>query len=162
MRKGEKGIFIFIGVAIALVISIRAWLGHFDVSKDQGIPYYTTASHELAQKALSIYKKNKCKSCHTLWSNRDIMRTVPAPPLDGIGVIRTEDWFYEYLSAPDPKIILPSRLKKQFQMPSYAHLPESDRKILAKYLASLKVEDWYLEETKKREFEKLTGESYQP
>lgn len=162
MIKGEKKIFMIIGVVITLIFIIKAWLGHFDVSDDKGIPYYTTSTHELAQKALLIYKVNNCKSCHTLWSIRDIMQTVPSPPLDGIGEIRSEKWLYEYLSAPDPQVILPSRLKKQFQMPSYAHLEESDRKVLAQYLSSLKVEDWYLEETKKREFEKLTGKKYQP
>lgn len=45
-------------------------------------------------------------------------------------------------------------------MPSYAHLPEQDRKVLAAYMASLKVKDWYLEETKKAEYEKLTGKDY--
>jgi len=29
-------------------------------------------------------------------------------------------------------------------------------------MASLKVEDWYLEETKKRAYEKLTGKEYTP
>ena len=44
-------------------------------------------------------------------------------------------------------------------MPSYAHLPEQERRLLAQYMASLKVEDWYLEATKKAEYEKLTGSS---
>jgi hypothetical protein len=90
------------------------------------------------------------------------MQTVPAPALDGIGSLRSEKFFYEYFSAEDPKTILPSRLKEEFQMPSYAHLPEEDRRILAAYMSSLKVEDWYLEETRKREYEKLTGKKYQP
>ena len=57
---------------------------------------------------------------------------------------------------------MPSRLKPEFRMPSYAALPEERRRLLAKYMDSLKVEDWYLEETKKREYEKLTGEKYTP
>jgi hypothetical protein len=36
-------------------------------------------------------------------------------------------------------------------------MPEADRKLMANYLASLKVKDWYLEQTKKDEQEKLTG-----
>lgn len=162
MKKGEKGIFIVIGVSIALAIVIKAVLGHFNSADDPGIPYYSTASKEVSEKAMLLYKKNGCKSCHSLWTNRDIMRTVPAPPLDGIGSLRSEKFFYEYFSAEDPKTILPSRLKKEFQMPSYAHLPEEDRKVLASYMSSLKVKDWYLEETRKREYEKLTGKKYQP
>ena len=45
-------------------------------------------------------------------------------------------------------------------MPSYASLPEQDRRVLAQYLASLKVKDWYLEQTRKAEYEKLTGLEY--
>jgi hypothetical protein len=51
-------------------------------------------------------------------------------------------------------------LKKEYQMPSYAALPETDRKLLAQYLSSLKVKDWYLDQTKKAEYEKLTGVEY--
>jgi hypothetical protein len=47
-------------------------------------------------------------------------------------------------------------------MPSFSQLPESDRHALAGYMASLKVKDWYLEETRKAEFEKLTGKEYKP
>jgi hypothetical protein len=47
-------------------------------------------------------------------------------------------------------------------MPSYAHLHENERRLLAQYLASLKVKDWYLEDTKKAEYEKLTGKDYKP
>jgi sulfur-oxidizing protein SoxX len=39
-------------------------------------------------------------------------------------------------------------------------MPEGDRHILAQYLASLKVKNWYLEQTKKSEYEKLTGKVY--
>ena len=42
-------------------------------------------------------------------------------------------------------------------MPSYATLPEGERHLLAQYLASLKVKDWYFDQTKKAEYEKLTG-----
>ena len=162
MRKAEKKIFVIIGVTIGLVVVLKAILGHYNNVDDPGIPYYSTASKETSNNALLLYKKYECKGCHTLWTQRDIMKTVPSPPLDGIGSIRTETFFYEYLSAADPKTILPSRLKAEFQMPSYAHLPEEERKLLASYLSSLKVKDWYLEETKKREYEKLTGKKYKP
>jgi hypothetical protein len=88
---------------------------------------------------------------------KDVMQSVPAPMLDGIGSLRTESWLYDYLSSTNPQSILPSRLKKKYQMPSYASMPEADRKLMANYLASLKVKDWYLEQTKKDEQEKLTG-----
>lgn len=160
MRKEEKKIVVIIGVSIILIVAVKAILGHYNTPDDPGIPFYSTASKEVSNRALQIYKKNACNDCHTLWTKRNIMQTVPAPPLDGIGSIRTEAFFYKYLSAEDPQSILPSRLKKEFQMPSYAHLQDDDRKILAAYMASLKVEDWYLEETKKREYEKLTGKKY--
>ena len=89
------------------------------------------------------------------------MASVPAPALDGIGAIRSEEWLYDYLSAENPQNILPTRLSSTYKMPSFAHLPEEDRRTLAAYLASLQVEDWYLEETRKAEYEKLTGKKYQ-
>jgi hypothetical protein len=88
------------------------------------------------------------------------MKAVPAPILDGMGSLRSEDWLYQYFSAINPQAILPSRLKKEYQMPSYAHLPDSERRLLARYMASLKVQDWYLEETRKAEHEVLTGQEY--
>jgi sulfur-oxidizing protein SoxX len=91
---------------------------------------------------------------------KDILESVPAPMLDGIGSLRSETWLYDYLSSPNPQEILPSRLKKKWRMPSYAHIPDGDRHLLAQYLASLKVKDWYLEQTKKSEYEKLTGKDY--
>jgi len=45
-------------------------------------------------------------------------------------------------------------------MPSYSHLPQQDRETLAAYMASLKVEDWYLEDLKKLEYKKLTGNEW--
>ncbi len=87
---------------------------------------------------------------------------VPAPALDGIGSVRDEAWFYAYFSSPDPQAVLPSRLKPEFRMPSYLYLKEQDRRTLAAYMASLRVKDWYLEETKKAEYEKLTGKDYPP
>jgi hypothetical protein len=47
-------------------------------------------------------------------------------------------------------------------MPSYAQLSDNERHLLASYMASLKVKDWYLEETRKAEYEKLTGKEYRP
>jgi len=91
---------------------------------------------------------------------KDVLQSVPAPMLDGIGAIRNEAWLYDYLSSANPQSILPSRLKPEYRMPSYANLAEADRRLMAAYLASLKVKDWYLAETKKLEYEKLTGLEY--
>lgn len=90
------------------------------------------------------------------------MQSVPAPALDGLGSLKSEEWFFNYFSAENPQAIVPTRLKAEFKMPSFAYAPEEDRKILSEYMASLKVEDWYLEETKKREYEKLTGKEPNP
>ena len=70
---------------------------------------------------------------------KSVFESVPAPALDGIGSLRTEEWFYHYFSVPDPQSILPSRLKPEYRMPSLADLPEADRRALAQYMASLKV-----------------------
>lgn len=159
MRAGEKGILIFIAV---LVIGMMGYRGLMAVKgeKDPGIPFYTTASPELKHRAEALYKTLECSKCHSLWMVRNMMESVPAPALDGIGSLRDERWFYEYFSAENPQSILPSRLKPEFRMPSYAFLPDEERRVLAAYMASLKVEPWYLEETKKAEYEKLTGKPY--
>jgi hypothetical protein len=55
---------------------------------------------------------------------------------------------------------LQSRLLPEYRMPSLAALPEEQRRAIAKYMASLKVKDWYLENTRAAEYEKLTGKEY--
>ncbi len=162
MRRGEKGILAVAALSVVILLGIK-YLRNTEgdaVSFDQGVPFYTTASPELKVAGSDIYRQLGCKSCHSLWSVRDLTANVPSPALDGIGSLRDESWLYAYFSAESPQAILPSRLKKKYQMPSYAHLPEQDRKLLAAYMSSLKVEDWYLEDTKKAEFEKLTGKPY--
>ena len=156
MKYGEKIVFTLIGLVLLVSVvwsSLRTEQKH-----DREIPFYTTATPDLARKAMDIYRGNGCKSCHTLWTLQDMLQFVPAPMLDGIGSLHTETWLYEYLSAPNPQKILPSRLKAEYRMPSYVTLPESERHLLAQYLASLKVQDWYFEQTKKAEYEKLTGQ----
>jgi flagellar motor switch protein FliG len=91
---------------------------------------------------------------------KDMLQSVPAPMIDGIGSLRSEAWLYDYLSSTNPQAIIPSRLKPEYRMPSYASLSDRDRRTLASYIASLKVQDWYLEQTKKAEYEKLTGMEY--
>lgn len=144
-----------------MAMSIKAWMESQDTEKDPGIPFYSTASEELASKASVLYRKYNCRDCHSLWGVRNIMQAVPAPSLDGMGSLRDEEWLYNYFSAKDPQSIIPSRLKPRFRMPSYADIPDADRKMLASYISSLKVQDWYLEESKKSAYEKLTGKEYQ-
>jgi L-cysteine S-thiosulfotransferase len=158
MKRGEKVVLALIGSVLFAGV-VRSLL-HVEEKHDRDIPFFSTAAPEVAGKAMDIYRSNGCKSCHTLWTLQDMLQSVPAPMLDGIGSLRTETWLYEYLSSPDPQAILPSRLKKEYQMPSYANLPEGNRHLLAQYLASLKVKDWYLDQTRKAEYEKLTGVEY--
>ena len=161
MRKGEKGILAVIAVLSVVLVSHKIWQMSTEKKEvDRGIPFYSTASPKLEVAGSDLYRRLECKNCHSLWSVRDMSANVPAPALDGIGSLRDEQWFYVYFSAGNPQAILPTRLKKMYKMPSYAHLSEEERKVLASYMASLKVQDWYLEETKKAEFEKLTGKPY--
>ena len=161
MRKGEKGIFVVMGISVLVLMGVKMFQQSKNTEPDPGIPYYTTASNELTAEAARIMKDGKCKSCHSLWGTRDMLQAVPAPPLDAMGFFRDEEWLFAYFSAENPQNILPSRLKPEYRQPSFAEFPESDRRMLAEYIASLQVEDWYLEETKKRRYEKLTGKDYE-
>lgn len=158
MKRGERFVLALISALVVFAI-IRAWVQTPDPRRGE-IPYYSDADADTAREAGDLYKKYDCRSCHSLWTLRDVMQQVPSPILDGMGSLHSEDWLYSYLSSPNPQSILPSRLKPEYRMPSYAQLPEHERRVLAKYLASLKVKDWYLEETKKDEYEKLTGQEY--
>lgn len=160
MRKGEKLIVGLMAVSVVVLAVVKVIQHKNDPEPDKGIPYFSTASQELTTAAAKILHTEKCSDCHSLWGTRDLTAAVPAPPLDGMSVFHDEEWFFKYFSAENPQEILPSRLKPVYRMPSYAHLSETERKTLAAYMASLKVEDWYLEETKKRRYEKLTGKDY--
>ena len=126
-------------------------------TSERGLPYYTTADAALARSGAALYKRLQCRSCHKIWSVKNLYETVPAPSLDGIGSLRTEEWLYRYFSSDNPQSMLPTRLKPAFKMPSYAKLSEQDRRLLSVYFASLKVRGWYLDETRKAEQKKLTG-----
>jgi len=158
MKRGEKAVLFLIVFLIAAGV-LKSLFQKKDEHREE-IPFYTQASADLSREATDLIRKSKCKECHTLWTVKDVLQSVPAPMLDGIGSIRNESWLYDYLSSPNPQSILPSRLKPEYRMPSYANLPEANRRLLAAYLASLKVKDWYLGETKKLEYEKLTGLEY--
>lgn len=162
MRKGEKGILVLSIVIVVVFAAINMNRQSKEEGPDKGIPFYTTASDELQDKGASLYRELSCRDCHTLWGIRNAMQSVPSPSLDGIGSLKDEQWLYDYLSAEDPQTILPSRLKAEYKMPSYASLPEEDRRTMAAYLASLKVEDWYLAEVRKSEYEKLAGKEFVP
>ncbi len=160
LRRGEKGIYILISaVVIGFGISNYIELQRHPVSKDPGVPFYTTASHKLEFAATGLIRRESCRDCHTLWAVRNVIQHVPSPPLDGMGSLHTEAWLYRYFSAKDPQSIVPSRLRAKYRMPSYSTLPEKDRRLLARYIASLKVKKWYLKEVRKTEYEKLTGRS---
>jgi cytochrome c553 len=126
-------------------------------TSERGLPYYTTADAALARSGAALYKSLQCRNCHKIWSVKSLYETVPAPSLDGIGSWRSEEWLYRYFSSENPQSMLPSRLKPEFRMPSYARLSEQDRRLLAAYFASLKVRGWYYDETRKAEQKKLTG-----
>jgi sulfur-oxidizing protein SoxX len=162
MKRGEKVVLALIGLMVAGVMIRNAWVAEHQTEKDRRIPFYTTATPELAREGAEIYRQQQCRQCHSLWAVRNMLESVPAPALDGIGSLHDEAWFYQYFSSTNPQTIVPSRLKPEYRMPSYATLSEPERRTLAQYMASLKVQDWYMEETRKAEFEKLTGKEYRP
>ena len=157
MRKGEKWILAVIGVTVVSLWVVN-YVRNIGQKPDPGIPFYSTSTEEFSGRATKLIKREHCRDCHSLWTLKDPLQSVPAPMLDGIGTLHDEEWLYHYFSADNPQAIVPSRLKRQYSMPSYAHLPEQDRRILARYLASLKVKDWYLPRLKKAEHRALTGE----
>jgi len=157
MRSGEKLILLIMS-AVVILLMVRNWQHRDDViGEEKELPFYTTASLDLNRKAMSVYRKYGCKECHSLWTVKDMMQTVPAPALDGIGSLRDREWLATYLASPEPQEMLPSRLKREFRMPSYAGMPEEERDLLVSYLASLQVKDWYLDTLKQSECKKLTG-----
>ncbi|MGO9038210.1 MAG: c-type cytochrome [Steroidobacteraceae bacterium] len=160
MRRGEALILATIGVVVAGIMARNAINLHYATEQDRGIPFYSTADRQLAREAGDLYRSNNCRQCHSLWTVKSPFESVPAPALDGIGSLRSEEWFYQYFSAADPQSILPSRLKAEYRMPSFASLSDGERRTLAKYMASLKVKDWYLDSTRAAEYEKLTGKAY--
>jgi len=159
MRKGEKIIFGVMAVSVVVMIGVKITKNE-EAGEDPGIPFYSTAQPDLTASAAKIMHLVNCKKCHSIWGTKDFTQSVPAPSLDGMGMFRTEEWLYKYFSAENPQEILPSRLKEEYRMPSLSNLTEKERRDLAKYIFSLKVEDWYLDETKKARYEKLTGKKY--
>jgi len=159
MRPGDKLIAGLLGLVLVAAIGKGVYTAYHPLD-DEGIPFYSTLSEEEQARGADLYRDLSCRNCHTIWAVKNIMETVPAPSLDGIGSLRSEAWLYNYFSSKDPQSIIPTRLKKKYAQPSYAALPEKERRLLAKYFASLKVKDWYLQETKAAEYKKLTGKIY--
>ncbi|MDQ6988034.1 MAG: c-type cytochrome [Mariprofundaceae bacterium] len=124
---------------------------------DNSLPYYSTADPALTQAGSDLYHALQCRSCHKIWSVKSLYNTVPAPSLDGMGSLRSEAWLFRYFSSENPQEMLPTRLKPKYKMPSYAFLSEAERRLLARYFSSLRVRDWYLDETIKAEQKKLLG-----
>lgn len=160
MKRGEAVILATMGVIVAGLMVRNAINLHSSSQHDPGIPFFSTADRALARQAGDIYRANNCRQCHALWTVKSAFESVPAPALDGIGSLRSEEWLYRYFSAANPQDILPSRLKPEYRMPSFADLPDEQRRVLAKYMASLKVKDWYLDSVRAAEYEKLTGKEY--
>jgi len=152
----NTAILLLVGMFLFAVVQSLLHPSGVDTS-ERGLPYYTDADAALARSGGQLYKRLNCRSCHKIWAVKNLYETVPAPSLDGIGSLRTEEWLYQYFSTDNPQSMLPTRLKEKFKMPSYAKLPEQDRRLLAAYFASLKVRGWYLDETRKAEQKKLTG-----
>jgi len=158
--KLKRGEWVLVGVIALIVVGamLKALLFPPPAIKETDkVPFYTTSDQETQRKASDLYRRLGCRDCHSLWAVRNIMQFVPAPMLDGIGSWRSEAWLYRYFSSKDPQSIIPSRMKPKYRMPSYAHLSEPHRRLLARYFSSLKVKDWYLQQARDAEFEKLTG-----
>ena len=160
LKRGEVLILATIGVVVVGLMARNVIRLRSEREPDRGIPFYSTAAPTLTRQAGDLYRSENCRQCHSLWTVRSAFESVPAPALDGIGSLRSEEWVYRYFSAPNPQSILPSRLKLEYRMPSLAGLPDTERRALAQYMASLKVKDWYLESTRIAEYEKLTGKAY--
>ena len=152
----NAAILLLAAVFIISVVQSMLYPTPVDTS-ERGLPYYSTANPSLARSGALLYKKYGCRNCHKIWSVKNLYETVPAPSLDGIGSIRSEEWLYRYLSAKNPQSMLPTRLKPKYKMPSYADIPKQDRMTLAAYFASLKVRGWYYKQTVRAEQKKLTG-----
>ena len=159
MRAGDRLIAGMIGLVVLVAVGKGIYTANHPL-EDKGIPFYSTLSEEAQSKGSDLYRELGCRDCHTIWAVKNVMETVPAPSLDGIGSLRSEAWLYAYFSAENPQSIIPTRLKKKYGMPSYAHLSEEQRHLLAEYFAAMKVKDWYLDEVKAAEYKKLTGNVY--
>ncbi|MBI5136316.1 MAG: cytochrome c [Nitrospirae bacterium] len=130
MRKGEKVVW---GLT-AIITASALYVGYVVYNAPAKVmPTYQVESAAAAQ-GEAVYRRNACDACHRIWDVGGHQGGV----LDGIGSRRSEQWLTAYLSADNPQAILPSQVKKFFQMPSFASMPETDRADLVAFLFSLK------------------------
>jgi L-cysteine S-thiosulfotransferase len=148
-------ILLFAGAIIVAIV--QSMVKPSVKNESNELPYYSTADPALERAGSDLYRNLQCRNCHTIWSVKSVYQSVPAPSLDGIGSLRSEEWLYRYFSAENPQDILPTRLKEKYKMPSFAGLSDEERHTLAAYFSSLRVRDWYLDETITAEQKKLTG-----
>ena len=158
LRLASIGLVLLAGVFIAGVVH-GVLQGGTDA---RNRPFYNDLPEDVKRKAGDLYRRYRCRNCHIIWGMRNVMQMPPAPSLDGIGSLRSEEWIYRYLSAKDPQKILPSRLKKEYRHPSYADIPEAHRRLLARYFAHMKVRPEYLAQVRAAEQEALTGDAHVP
>jgi len=152
LRIVSAGLFLLAGV---FVFGVVQGLLQGKKNDDQAIPFYNDLDPRLQRAAADLYRRYRCRDCHVIWGVRNVMQMPPAPSLDGIGSLRSEEWIYRYLSAENPQAILPSRLKKEYRHPSYAKIPEEHRRLLARYFAHMKAKPWYLPKLVRAEQEAL-------
>ncbi len=148
-------ILLFAGAIIVAIV--QSMIKPSVQNENNELPFYSTADPALERAGSDLYRSLQCRNCHTIWSVKSVYQSVPAPSLDGIGSLRSEAWLYRYFSAENPQDILPSRMKEKYKMPSFAGLSQEERQLLAAYFSSLRVKDWYLDETITAEQKKLTG-----
>lgn len=100
------------------------------------MPTYQVESEQAARGEL-VYRQSGCAACHRIWNLGGHKGGV----LDGIGSRRDTAWLTAYLSAENPQEILPSQVKRIYQMPSFAAMDADKRTALVAYLSSLKNRD---------------------
>ena len=71
MRKGEKNILVGTAVVVLSFMAIKTYYISHEKTQDQGIPFYSTASKTLQQKAATIIREKNCRDCHLLWAQRN-------------------------------------------------------------------------------------------
>ncbi len=130
LKKGEMWML----VAMVFFVSLAAYLSQ-GVEKDYN-PYYQEIT-EASEKGHQVYRKYECYKCHRIIG----MGHMPGPKLDGLSNRRSREWLKTYLTSENPQKMIPSRFKKEFQMPSYATMPNSEMNQLLDYLGSLKMKE---------------------
>ncbi len=133
MKKGEKVIW---GM-VALITVCALYAGYVVYNAPARLmPTYQVES-KVAGRGEVVYRENNCSACHRVWD----MGGHRGGALDGVGSRRDAEWLTAYLSTENPQEILPSTVKKIYQMPSFASMDADSRADLVAYLNSLKHRD---------------------